>query len=164
VARHVITDDARAAARRLVLSMTAAGAEVGELVSAMAPLHVRHDLFPGDELVALAADALDESGASRENPIEGSGIRERLLPEHPFSGSTAHAKSRYALHAVAMTSAGVEPDLLEDAGWYRADDFWLYALYGFVIYVRAAAEHAGITVAEVCSRIATRNGIALETS
>jgi hypothetical protein len=142
--------------------LTAAGAEVGEVVSAMAPLHVRSDVFPGDELVALAADALGESGASRENPIEGSGIRERLLPEHPFSGSTAHAKSRYALHAVAMTCAGVEPDLLEDAGWYQADDFWLYAVYGFVIYVRAAAEHAGITVAEVCSRIAARNGLTLE--
>jgi hypothetical protein len=164
VARQVITDGERRAVRQLVLSLTAAGAEIGELVSAMAPVHVRNDLFPGDELVALAGDALAESGASRENPIEGSGIRERLLPERPFSGSTEHAKSRYALHAAAMIHAGVQPDLLEDAGWYRADDFWLYALYGFVIYVRAAAEHAEISVAEVCSRVAARHGIALTAS
>jgi hypothetical protein len=127
----------------------------------MAPLHVRHDLFPGEVLTGLAADALAESGASRANPIEGSGIRERLLPEHRFSGSTAHAKSRYALHAAAMTHAGVEPDLLEDAGWYEADDFWLYATYALVIYVRAAAEHSQRSVPDICRAIAARHNIAI---
>jgi hypothetical protein len=63
-----------------------------------------------------------------------------------------------------MIHAGVQPDLLEDAGWYRADDFWLYALFAFAICVRAAAEHASVSVAEVCSRIATRHDIPLATS
>ena len=62
-------------------------------------------------------------------------LYERFLAEYPFSGRTARAKSSYALRATAMIQAGVEPDLVDDAGWYKADDFWLFALYVLVAYV-----------------------------
>ncbi len=94
----------------------------------MAGLHSRGDLFPGDELIVLAADALAESGASWDRPLDGSLLYEQFLSEYPFSGRTAEAKSSYALRATAMIQAGVEPDLVDDAGWYKADDFWLFVL------------------------------------
>ena len=125
----------------------------------MAGLHSRGDLFPGDVLIVLAADALAESGASRDRPLDGSMLYERFLAEYPFSGRTARAKSSYALRATAMIQAGVEPDLVDDAGWYKADDFWLFALYALVAYVRAAADRTHRSTAAVCAAIGVRYGI-----
>ncbi len=87
--------------------MLAAGSSVPEVVSAAAPLHVRGWLFPGDVYVGLAADALAESGATRDNPLDAGSLYETFLPECPFSGKTERAKSSYALRAVAMVHAGV---------------------------------------------------------
>src|SRR5690348_16130031 len=123
--------------------MVGGGSSPEEVVSAMAELHVRHDLFPGDELIGLTADAIRESGATREQPLDGATLYDKFLPERAFSGKTQRTKSSYALRAAAMIASGVEPDLADDAGWYQADDFWVYATFAFVTYVRAAADRTG---------------------
>ncbi len=71
----------RGSARDLVLSMLAGGQSVDEMASAMAGLHPRGDLFPGDVLIVMAAGALAESGASRHHPLDGSTLYERFLAE-----------------------------------------------------------------------------------
>jgi len=48
----------------------------------------------------LAADALEEGGISREQPLEYEGIRDRYLPEQQFRGRAQHHRSHYALRAV----------------------------------------------------------------
>lgn len=145
----------------MALSVVASGGPVEDLVRAMAPLHVPRWLFPGDTLVELAVDALAESGVTRVEPLDAASLYEEFLPECQFSGKTQRAKSSYALRAVAMAHGGVRPDLGEDAGWYRADDFWLYAAYAFVAYLRAAAARSRRPIGEVCRAIAARNGLEL---
>jgi hypothetical protein len=61
-----------------------------------------------------------------------------------------------------MTHAGVAPDLVEEVGWWRVNDLWFYATAAFVIYVRAAAEHAGRSVRDVCEEMARTHGIDLD--
>lgn len=146
---------------RRVLGGIAAGVELDVLVQDLEPLRRRNSIFPGELLLELAADALEESGARRMRPIQYVGIRERFLPECQFRGNTEHQKSHYALRAAAMIYAGVHPDVVEDVGWWRVNDLWVFALYALVIYVRAAADHGGATVADVCERIAARHGVQL---
>jgi hypothetical protein len=50
---------------------------------------------------------------------------------------------------VAALRGGTEPDLLDEVAWGQADDFWQYALYASVAYIRAAASRAGVPVGHV---------------
>ena len=68
-------------AMRIALSGIAAGMSVGTLKGELEPLHPANDTFPGEVLLDLAADAIEEAGASREAPIAFEGIREQYLPE-----------------------------------------------------------------------------------
>ena len=44
-------------------------------------------------------------------------------------------------------------------GWdLRTDDFWQYALFGAVAYIRAAASRAGVPVRQACQDLAQRVG------
>ena len=88
----------------------------------------------------MAAEAIKESGATTADPIEYEAIRERYLPEYPFSGKVQHHRSHYALSASAMIRAGVYPDLLGEVVWWNDNDLWWYAFWALVIYLRIAAE------------------------
>ena len=106
-----------------------------------------HDTFPGEVLLQLAADAIEEAGATRERPLEFEGIRKRHLPEDRAHTKAQHHKAEYALRAAAMIRAGVDPGLLDEVIGWRTDDLWFWALEGLVIYVRAAAERTAAPVA-----------------
>lgn len=144
---------------RVALRGIASGGDLDDVVLELEPVHPRKGTFPGEVLLELAADALDVSGASREDPVEYEGIRERYLPEYHFRGKTEHHKSHYALRASAMIRAGIEPDLLAEVSWWRTNDLWIWAWYALVIFVRVAAERTGDQVAVVCERIAARQGV-----
>ncbi len=130
-----------------------------DVAPALAALHPKNDTFPGEVLLALAADALEEAGASRDNPVAYEGIRERFLPEIEFRGRVEHHKSHYALQAAAMIHGGVEPDLLGEVTWWNRDDLWLWSLYALVIYLRVAADRTGTSLGVVCQSVATRHGV-----
>jgi hypothetical protein len=36
-----------------------------------------------------------------------------------------------------------QPDLLDEAVWRQTDDFWQYAMFAAIAYIRAAADRAG---------------------
>jgi hypothetical protein len=146
---------------RVALAGIAAGDDLTTLTSALGALHSEHDIFPGEVLLELAADAIEEAGASRERPIEFAGIRERYLPECTAHTKAQHHKSEFAIRAAAMIRAGVDPGLLAEINWWRNDDLWMWALDALVIYVRAAADRTGLPVAVVCERLAARNGVEL---
>ena len=76
------------------------------------------------ELLEVAADAIEESGASPPDPIDYAGIRERYLPEVRFSGKRQHHKSHFALTAAATLRAGVYPDLDSESDYWGMDGFW----------------------------------------
>jgi hypothetical protein len=77
--------------------------------------------------------------ASRAKPLPLEGLRERFLPECIFPGRQ-NAKLRYAV-----------------ASW-QTDDFWQYAMYTAVAYIRAAASQTGVPVRQACQDLDKRPG------
>jgi hypothetical protein len=144
-------------ARRVLLDGLARDADVFELAAELAPLHPRDETFPGEVLLRLAADALDWCGASRADPLPLEGLRERFLPETAFRGRR-NTKLRYAVLAAAALHGGAEPDLLEEVAWWQTDDFWQYALFAAVAYIRAAASRAAVPVPQACQDLAQGAG------
>ncbi len=125
------TPENRSDAIRIALAGLASGEQSEAILSKLGVLHIRHNTFPAEELLELASDAIEESGATPADPIDSEGIRERFLSDHPFSGKTQHFKSKYAISAAAMIHGGVYPDLLDDAAWWEADDLWVYSFFAF---------------------------------
>ena len=155
------TTEDRATAIGVALSGIAGGLELGEIAARLEPLHPKNNTFPGEVLLELAGDAIEESGASREQPLEFEGIRKRHLPEDRAHTRAQHHKAEYALRAAAMVRAGVDPGLLDEVSWWRTDDLWFWALQALVTYVRAAGEHRGEPVSGICGRVASRHGVQL---
>jgi hypothetical protein len=155
------TTEDRATAIGVALSGIAGGLELGEIAARLEPLHPKNNTFPGEVLLELAADAIEESGASREQPLEFDGIRKRHLPEDRAHTRAQHHKAEYALRAAAMVRAGVDPGLLDEVNWWRTDDLWFWALQALVTYVRAASEHRAEPVSGICGRVASRHGVQL---
>jgi hypothetical protein len=113
-------------------------------------------------MLDLAADAIEEAGASRSEPIDYEGIREKYLAEYEFRGRADHRKSHYALSAAAMIRAGVYPDLVGEVIWWSSDDLWSFAFYALVAYLRVAAERTDRSVGQVASAIADRRSVTID--
>jgi hypothetical protein len=62
------TSEDRLAAIRIALGAVAAGVDLNELASDLEPLHPKNDVFPGEVLLELAADALEEGGSAARSP------------------------------------------------------------------------------------------------
>src|SRR6266487_1876310 len=79
-----------------------------------------------------------------------------LAPLHPrndtFPGEVFLGLAAAALHG------GTQPDLLDEIVWWQTDDFWQYALFAVVAYIRAAASRAGVPVRQACQDLAPRPG------
>lgn len=160
-AQHRPTDEDRHRAIDIALSGLARGDDLGDVAARLEPLHPRHNTFPGDLLLDLAADAIGESGASRQSPLEFEAIRERHLPHGIAHTKAQHHKSKFALRAAAMLHGGVDPGLLDEVQWWRTDDLWYWSLEALAVYVRAAAERNNQTVKIVCRRIADAREVTL---
>ncbi len=155
-ARKRPTPQDAATARRILLDGLARDSEVFELAGELAPLHPRNDTFPGEVFLRVAADALDWCGASRAEPLALEGMQERFLSECAFRGRQ-NQKLQFAILAAAALRGGTEPDLLGEVAWWQTDDFWQYALYAAVAYIRAAAGRAGVSVRQACQELAQRD-------
>jgi hypothetical protein len=142
-------------ATRILLDGLAHDADIFGIVSELAPLHPGNNTFPGEVFLRLGADALDWCGASRADPVSLEGIRERFLPERAFRGRENH-KFRFAVLAVAALRGGAEPDLLDEVAWWQTDDFWQYALFAAIAYIRFAADRASVPVHQVCQELTQR--------
>jgi hypothetical protein len=156
-ARKRPTPEDAVTARQVLLDGLAHGIEVFELLGELAPLHPRNDTFPGEVFLRLAADALDWCGASRADPVALEGIRERFLPECAFRGRQ-NKKLQFAVLAAAALHGGTAPDLLDEVAWWQTDDFWEYALFATVAYIRAAANRAGVPARQACQELTQRPG------
>ena len=156
-ARKRPTPEDTVTARGVLLDGLARDADIFELLSELAPLHPRDNTFPGEVFLHIAADALDWCGASRANPLPLEGLRERFLPERTFRGRQ-NSKLQYAVLAAAALHGGTEPDLLDEVVWWQTDDFWQYALFAAVAYIRAAASRAGVPLRQACQDLAGRPG------
>ncbi len=104
----------------------------------------------------LAADALAEGGVSPAFPISEESLVETFLPEYRFWGRD-NQKMRYALLVAGATHGGVEVDLLDEVIYWGADDFWSYAAYAAVVWIRAVADSRGIPLMELCSQLRSKS-------
>ena len=143
-------------ARRVPPDGLARDADVFELVSELAPLHPRDNTFPGEVFLRAAADALDWCGASRAIRCPWRGYA---------SGSCPSASSAAGKLEVPVRGAGRGRSAWRDrtgsAGGgrrWQADDFWQYALFAAVAYIRAVASRAGVPVRQACQDLAQRPG------
>ncbi len=157
-------DEDYASAARLGLLGLMAGQHSDTIMEQLEALHPRNNTFPAEVLLELAAEAIEESGASPAEPIQYEGMRDRYLPEYHFRGKSQQHNSHYALMAAAMIRAGVYPDLLDEAYGWGIDNMWEYAFYAVVLYGRVAAERTGRTPEDVASALAERRGIDLKDS
>jgi hypothetical protein len=105
----------------------------------------------------VATDALTWCGPSRADPLLLEGLRERFLSECAFRGRQ-NKKLQYTVLAAAALGGGTEPDLLDEVAWWQTDDFWQYALFAAVAYIRAAAGRAGVPVRQACQDLDQRPG------
>jgi hypothetical protein len=158
-ARHRPTDVDRRTVIEIALSGLARGDDLADIADRLAPLHSRHNTFPGEVLLDLAADAIGVSGATRQSPLEFEGIRDQYLLEAVAHTKAQHHKSKYALRAAAMRRGGVDPGLLDEEKWWRRDDLWYWSLEALAVYIRAAADRIAEPVETVCRRIANEYGI-----
>jgi hypothetical protein len=155
-------DDYDNAARLGLLGLTAdEDAEVDSIMMQLATLQPRNNTFPAEVLLELAAEIIEESGASPADPINYEGMRDRHLPEYHFRGKYQQHKSNYALMAAAMIRAGVYPDLLDEAYGWGIDDMWKFAFYAVVLYGRVTAERTGRSLDDIAAALAERRGIEL---
>ena len=149
-------------AKVVVLAGLASGVDVFDLAAEVRPLHPRHNTFPGELFLSMAADALDIGSFDRDEPLNYEGLRERLLPEVKLRGRNDHHKSFYTLITPPALRGGLAPDLVGEIQWWHTDDYWEFALYALVVFIRAAAERLDVPVAAACRMIAERHGIELE--
>jgi hypothetical protein len=87
-------------------------------------------------------------------PADGDWHADRRLRNAP--GRWCSATGRDVGLAAAALHGGAEPDLLEEVAWWQTDDFWQYALYAAVAYIRAAASRAGVPVRQACQDLGQR--------
>ena len=160
MARQGPTEEDRDEALRRLLSGLVAGDDVFELAASVADLHPKYNTFPGEVFMDLAADALEIADATRNDPIPYEGLREIYLPECEFRGRD-NRRIQYAILTSAAVRGGLEPDLLDEVAWWRADDYWRYALYAAIALIRAGAERQGVTIAQMVEQLADHTGVTL---
>ena len=150
------TDEDAATARRLLLGAFETGADLRDAERELAGLHPKYNTFPGEVFVELGADALEVGGFRRGEPLSHEQLREQFLSDYEFLGRELQ-RLRYALLCAAATNGGVEVDLLDEVAYWGSDDFWRYAMYAAIAYVRAAAGQLGVDVQEIARQLARRH-------
>lgn len=160
MAQWVPTDDDNNDAIRQLLTGLAAGEPLYELEGTAMRVHRKHNTFPAEVYMLLAADALDLAAATREAPIKYEGLIATHLSGHRFRGRE-RGRIQHAVLLSGAVQGGIEPDLLDEEIWRHGDDYWRYALYATVALIRAGAEHRGISVARMAEELADRSGIKL---
>ena len=115
---------------------------------------------PDVALLEVAAAALGLACPPGGERLEYQGLTDRYLSDLALEGRTVRRRTQYALYAAACLRGGLHPDLLGEVGGWEPR-LWTYAVSAVVLYVRAAADRAGLTVSEVAVKVAGGVGVQL---
>lgn len=154
--QRVPHDELHRQAQLAALAGMLRGEDLDDLTAHVALSEVSRWFTPDVAILELAVTALELATPAGTDRLVYEGLRERYLPEVQFRGRNEHRSSQYALYAAAAMRGGVEPDLLNDAGWWQTR-LWTYAVFALLIYSRAAAERNETTVEEIARDIAARH-------
>ena len=152
-----VSDDDRMEANRRALAALARGDDLDTIVSAVADLHVRHNTFPGEEFMRLAADALRRAEVSRDGMVDYEALLPKHLPEVELRGKR-RSRFQYAVLTAFAVHGGLEPDLLDEVT-YWIEQYWEFALLALIAIVRACAERSGTTPEAFAAELAVSLGI-----
>ena len=153
------TDADRIEALRRVLLGLARDDDANQLSAEIADLHVRHNTFPGEVFMELAADALEAAGSERESAVAYRELLATHLPEVTFKGKE-HRRIQYAVLTPFAVRGGLEPDLLDEVT-YWIDQYWQYALFAAIAIVRECSERSGTPLGSFVAELAARHSIDL---
>lgn len=109
------------------------------------------------EVAAAALGLACPPGCQR---LEYEALTDRYLSDLALDGRTVLRRTQYAIYAAACLRGGLHADLLGDAGGWEPR-LWTYAVSAVVLYVRAAADRAGLTVPQVAVKVAGEVGVQL---
>ncbi len=151
------TDDDRIEALRRFLAGLNRGDDANQISSEVADLHVRHDTFPGEVFMELAADALEAAGAQRQSPLAYRELLSQHLPEVAFRGKE-NRRIQYAILTAYAVHGGLEPDLLDEVT-YWIEQYWQYAMFAAVAIVRASAHCSDVPLDMFLADLAARHAI-----
>ena len=151
------TDEDRVEALQRFMVGLARGDDANQLSAAIADLQVRHNTFPGEVFMELAADALDLAGTTRVDAVVYRDLLSRHLPEVEFRGKE-HRRIQYALLTPFAVQGGLEPDLLDEVT-YWIEQYWQYALFAAVAIVRECAERSDTPIETLVAELAKRSTI-----
>jgi hypothetical protein len=151
------TDEDRTEALRRLLVGLARGDDANQLSSEIADLHVRHNTFPGEVFLELAADALDLASTGRVDGVVHRDLLSMHLPEVEFRGKE-HRRIQYAVLTPFAVRGGLEPDLLDEVT-YWIEQYWQYALFAAIAIVRACADRSGTPLETLAADLAERHAI-----
>lgn len=138
---------------RVALAGISDGLDVTDVLASLVEPVGDDSIGAGECLLELAAAAVLLTGASADDRLLYSGIRERYLPEVEFRGRYQHHKSHFALRAAVLIAAGVDPAVEDEIRFWSQFDLHVWAVYALIVYVRAAADRTGRSPAEVCAAI-----------
>ena len=153
--RRPTSEDARQAVD-LLLGAIETGGDIFKALDGIRPLHPKNNTFPGEVFTRLASDALDEAGVSRDRPIPEEGLVCRYLPECRFRGRD-NRKVCYALLTVAATHGGAAVELLDEVAYWETDDYWSYAGFAAVAWIRAVSDQRDLPLVELCQKLRARH-------
>ena len=145
----------------LLLGAIETGGDIFDALDGIRPLHPKNNTFPGEVFMRLAAEALDVAGVRRDRPIPEEGLVGRYLPECRFRGRD-NRKVRYALLTAAATHGGVTVDLLDYVAYWETDDYWSYAGFAAVAWIRAVSDERDIPLTELCQALRARRSHKLD--
>ena len=148
------TDEDRDEALRRFLVGLARGDDANQLSSEVADLYVRHNTFPGEVFMELAADALDVVGTTRADAVVYRELLSKHLPEVEFRGKE-QSRIQYVVLTPFAVRGGLEPDLLDEVT-YWIEQYWQYALFAAVAIVRECAERSGTPIETFVAELAKR--------
>ena len=151
------TDEDRIEATRRLLAGLVRGADANQLVVEIADLHVKHNTFPGEVFMELAADALRTAGVERSPGVAYQDLLSKHLGEVEFRGKEHH-RIQYAILTAFAVHGGLEPDLLDEVT-YWIEQYWQYALLAAVAIIRKCAEHSGTQLYKFVSDLAATSAI-----
>jgi hypothetical protein len=151
------TEEDRIEATRRLLAGLVRGAGADQLVVEIADLHVRHDTFPGEVFMELAADALRTAGVERAPGVAYRDLLSKHLGEVEFRGKE-HRRIQYVILTAFAVHGGLEPDLLDEVT-YWIEQYWQYALLAAVAIIRHCAEHSETPFQKFVSDLAAASTI-----
>lgn len=152
-----VTDANVIEAKRRLLAGLVRGDDANGIAADIADLHVRHNTFPGEIFMAVAADALRMAGTELNDRVAYRALLADHLPEVEFRGKD-HRRIQYAVLTVFAAHGGLEPDLLDEVT-YWIEQYWQFALFAAIAIVRHCAVRSGTSVGSFATELARGDSI-----